>query len=132
MKNTFLAVIAMTLLLAGCHSLQKKEQLLGEAGFRAVTPSTPAQEAHLKSLQAQTKGHLTPVTKQGKTLFLFADAEANRLYIGNQSEYQAYKQLRLQHQLSRDEAATTDLNADASAEWNVWGGLDSPLWSPDF
>ncbi len=118
-----------TLLLSSCHSLQKKEQLLTTAGFRTISPATAAQAAHLKSLP---QGHIIPVQKQGKTLFLLADAKQNRLLIGNQSEYQAYKKLRLQHQLSEDQAATADLNADSSLEWNTWGGLDSPLWSPEF
>ena len=132
MKKFLPTAFLFALLLSGCHSLQKKEQLLSAAGFHSVAPTTAAQAAHLKSLQASTKGHLTPIRKHGQTLFLLADAKQNRLYIGNQSAYQAYKQLRLQRQLSEDKAATKDLNADASAEWNAWGGLDSPLWSPEF
>lgn len=127
-----LPLLFISLLIPACNSLQQKEQLLGASGFHCVTPSTPAQEAHLKSLQASTKGHLTPVTKNGKTLFVLADAKNNRLFIGNQTQYQSYKQLRLKNQLSEDKAATTDLNADASTEWNAWGGLESPLWSPNF
>jgi len=126
---TLAVAFSLTLLLSGCHSLQKKEQLLTAAGFRAVSPTTAQQTAHLKSLP---QGRIVPVRKHGQTLFLLADAKQNRLLIGNQSEYQAYKQLRLQRQLSEDKAATTGLNADSSAEWNAWGGLDSPLWSPEF
>ena len=121
--------VFLILLIPGCNSLQKKEQLLGAAGFRSVTPSTPAQIAKLKSLP---QGHLTPITKNGKTLFVLADAKQNRLFVGNQSQYQAYKQMRLQNQLAEDKLATADLNADASMEWNAWGGLDTPLASPTF
>ena len=128
----FLPTVFLCTLLSGCHSLQKKEQLLSAAGFHSVAPTTAAQTAHLKSLQAQTKGHLTPVRKHGQTFFLLADAKGNRLFIGNQSEYQAYKQLRLSRQLSEDKAATNDLNADATVEWDAWGGLDSPLWNSNY
>ena len=121
--------VFLILLVSGCNSLQKKEQLLGAAGFRSVTPSTPAQVARLKSLP---QGHLTPITKNGKTLFVLADAKQNRLFVGNQSQYQAYKQIKLNNQLSNEKLATSDLNADASAEWNAWGGLDTPLASPTF
>ena len=121
--------VFLILLIPGCNSLQKKEQLLGAAGFRSVTPSTPAQIAKLKSLP---QGHLTPIKKNGKTLFVLADAKQNRLFVGNQSQYQAYKQMRLQNQLAEDKLATADLNADASMEWNAWGGLDTPLASPTF
>ena len=103
-------LLAAITLLMGCASVQKKEQLLTAAGFRAVTADTPAQAAHLKSLQVQTKGHITPITKNGRTFFIFTDDKKNLLFIGAQSQYTAYKQLRLQKQLSRDEAATTDLN----------------------
>jgi hypothetical protein len=121
--------LLVTILLSGCHSLQKKETLLTESGFHSVTATTAAQSAHLQSLP---QGHLTPVTKGGQTLFFLADAKQGRLYIGNQSQYQAYQQLRVTKQLSRDQAAATDLDADASAEWNAWGGLSAPLWSPNF
>ena len=124
----FLPVL-LILLVSGCNSLQKKEQLLGAAGFHSVTPSTPAQIAKLKSLP---QGHLTPITKNGKTLFLMADVKQNLLFVGNQSQYQAYKQMQLNHQLSNDKLATKDLNSDATMEWNAWGGLDTPLSSPTF
>ncbi|MEI6322875.1 MAG: hypothetical protein WCP60_07225 [bacterium] len=122
------SLLLLVLAISGCNSLQKKEQLLSVAGFRSVTPSTPAQTARLKSLP---QGHLTPVSKNGKTLFVLADAKQNRLFVGNQAQYQAYKQLRLSNQLSRDQRATADLNADATAEWEAWGGLDTPFPSPD-
>lgn len=129
MKRFFPSLLIL-LLICGCHSLQKKEQLLTTAGFRLISATTPAQAARLKSLQSSTKGHLTPITKKGKTLFVLADAKQNRLFVGNQSQYDAYKRLCLQKQLSMETLATADLNADASAEWNAWGGLDSALPNP--
>lgn len=119
--------LLLVLLIAGCNSLQKKEQLLTTAGFHSVTATTPAQVAHLKSLQASSKGHVTPVTKNGKTFFVLADPKQNRLFVGGSSQYEAYKQLRLQKQLSMEDLATTNLNADANAEWSAWGVLDSPF-----
>ncbi len=124
-----LPILLFSLLLTGCNSLQKKEQLLSAAGFRTVTPSSSAQMAHLKSLP---QGHLTPISKNGKTLFLLADAKNNRLLIGNQTQYQAYEQLSLNQQIARDQRATKDLNADATSEWNDWGGLNALFYSPSF
>ena len=118
------SLLLIALVLTGCNALQKKEQLLSVAGFRSVTPSTPTQMARLKSLP---QGHLTPISKNGKTLFVLADAKQNRLFVGNQAQYQAYKQLRLNSQLTKDKRATADLNADATAEWEAWGGLDTPF-----
>lgn len=119
-----LTILSLSLLLLGCNSLQKKEQQLQAVGFRSLSPSTPAQVAHLKALP---QGHLTPISKNGKTLFLLADSRRSLLFVGNQSQYQAYKELRLNRQLATDKLATKDLNADASAEWNAWGGLDTPM-----
>jgi hypothetical protein len=123
-----LSLLLVPFLLSACHSLRKKEELLSEAGFRTVRPATIAQTAHLNSLP---QGHIIPVTKNGETLFLLADAKQKSLFIGNQSQYQTYKQLGLKNQLSEDKLATKSFNADSSAEWSAWGGIASPLWSPD-
>jgi hypothetical protein len=124
-----LPTLLFVFLITGCNVLQKKEQLLSTAGFRSVTPSSSAQIAHLKSLP---QGHLTPISKNGKTLFLFADAKNNRLLVGNQAQYQLYKQLNLNQQIAQDQRATKELNADATSEWAAWGGLDTPLLFPSF
>jgi hypothetical protein len=125
LKKFLPSFLCASLLLTGCNSLQKKEQLLTSVGFRSVTPKTAAQSARLQSLP---QGHLTPISKNGKTLFVLADAKKNLLFVGNQSQYQAYQQLRLNKEISRDKAATANLNADATAEWSAWGGLGAPLW----
>lgn len=124
-----LPLLLAVLLLAGCNSLQHKEDLMSAAGFRTVVPSTPAQIAHLKSM---AQGKLTPVVKKGQTFFILPDAAGNRLLIGSQSQYATYQQLRLKNQLAQDKLATASLNADANAEWDAWGGLDAPLWAPCF
>jgi hypothetical protein len=59
---------------------------------------------------------------------MLADAKRNCLYVGNQSQYQAYQQLRLRNQIAQDKLATASLNADADNEWAAWGGIDTPLW----
>jgi hypothetical protein len=122
-------LLFVPLLLASCHSLQQKEQLLSAAGFKTVVPSSPAQSAHLKTLR---QGRMTAVVKNGKTLFVLADARHNRLFVGNQQQYQSYQQLRLKNRLSQDKLATASLNADADNEWSNWGGLDTPYWGPEF
>jgi hypothetical protein len=129
MKRNFpirlLPLLLPAVLLCGCNSLRQKEQLMSASGFRTVVPSTAAQAAHLQSLP---QGRLTPVVKKGKTVFMLADAKRNCLYVGNQSQYQAYQQLRLRNQIAQDKLATASLNADADNEWAAWGGIDTPLW----
>jgi hypothetical protein len=127
MKRLLPLAILPALLITACSSVNQKEQLMSAAGFRTLVPSTPAQIAHLKSLP---QGCVTTVSKKGRTLFLFADAQNNRLLAGTQSQYQKYQQLRLQKNLVEDKEATAALNADANSEWAAWGGLDAPLWGP--
>jgi len=50
-RRTFLPLLITGFLLTGCVSnLQRKEQYLREAGFKAVTATTPAQIAKVRSL----------------------------------------------------------------------------------
>ena len=73
-----------------------------------------------------------PVTKKGKAVFLYADAAHNMLLIGNQKQYQQYQQYNLQYKIQQDQEATAALNADASSEWDAWGGFGGPFWGPCF
>ncbi len=123
-----LSLLFAALFLSGCSSGQNKETLLTAAGFRTVVPTTPKQIAQLKTLP-QLK--VIPVTRNGKTAFLFADASRNTLLIGNQKQYTAYQQYALQYKMQQDKEATAALNADAS-QWGCWGGMDGPFWGPGF
>ena len=114
------------LLLAGCAS-QSKETLLSAAGFRTVVPTTPSQIAQLKSMP-QYK--IIPVSKNGKTVFMYADAARNSLLVGTQKQYQQFQQYNLQYKIQESKEDAAALNADA-AEWGGWGGMDG-FWGPGF
>jgi len=123
-----LSLLFATFLLSACKSGQNKEMLLSAAGFRTVVPTTSQQIAQLKTLP-QLK--VIPITKDGKTAFLFADAASNTLLIGNQKQYTAYQQYALQYKIQQIQEATASLNANAS-QWGCWGGIDGPFWGPGF
>jgi hypothetical protein len=116
------------LCLSGCGSLHQKEQFMSAAGFRTVVPSTPAQIAQLKSLP---QGKVLPVVKNGKTLFLFADAGNNCLMIGTQRQYQTNQQYAVQYKVQQEKLNAAALNADGD-EWGAWGGMGGPFWGPCF
>ena len=120
-----LSLIASILCLSACSTGQNKERLLSAAGFRTVVPSTPTQIAQLKTLPQR---QVVPVTKNGKTSFLFADSARNILLIGNQNQYSQFQQYSLQYHLAQDKVESASLNADAS-EWGCWGG---GFWGPGF
>ena len=125
MRTFLLPLLAVSLLLSACSTGQNKERLLSAAGFRTVVPSTPKQISQLKTLPQR---QVIPVTKKGKTAFLFADSARNILLIGNQSQYSQYQQYSLQYHLSENQVEAASLNADAS-EWGCWGG---GFWGPGF
>lgn len=122
-----LITLLSALLVTGCSTGQNKERLLSASGFKTVVPTTQKQVAQLKTLpQLQ----VIPVTKKGKTIFMFADSKRNLLLIGNQKQYQQYQQYSLQYHIQQDKVEAASLNADAS-EWGGWGGMGG-FWGPGF
>jgi hypothetical protein len=121
-----LALLPLTLLLAACSThLQQKEQFLREAGFRTVTPSTPAQIAHVQSLP---QGHITHLTHKGKTLYVLADARYNLLLVGNDAQFQTYQQLLYSKKITPEKNQEKIIQEDNEA-WGP-GGFYGPYYGP--
>ena len=127
MKKILPFLSISVLLLAGCAT-HSKETLLAAAGFKTLIPTTPAQIAQLKGMPQR---RIIPVTKKGKTIFLYADYAHNSMLVGNQKQYQQFQQYNLQYKIQQDKEAAAALNADADFEWGAWGGIDGP-WGPGF
>jgi hypothetical protein len=104
----FLAALALLTFGVGCATTQQTENLLTEAGFKTVAASTPKQQQSLKTLKP---GKITSVKRSGKTYFVFPDPAQNQLYVGDQAQYQKYRQLRLQKKLS-DEKVAAELDEE--------------------
>src|SRR4029077_8566689 len=118
LSRIFSAIVLLGLA-AGCASTQNKENMLAAVGFKAIVPSTAAQEQKLKALPA---GKVTLVQKSGKTYYVFPDAVHNRAYVGGPKQYQAYKQFRLAKKLANEKLEAAEMNLDASMGWGAWGG----------
>jgi len=125
MKSPILTLLVAGSLLLGACASQTKVTLLSAAGFHTVVPTTAAQIAKVKSLPQRK---VVPVVKNGKTLFLYADAANNVLLVGNQKQYQQFQQYHLQYNIQQAQEETAALNADA-ADWGCWGG---GFWGPGF
>ena len=117
----FLTILALAALAAGCAAdLKNKENLAAAAGFKVITPNGADQQAILAKLPADK---VTPVTYKGKSYYVLPDAKNNQAYVGGQTEYQAYRQLRLQQQISNDNLMAASMNQDAAMNnWGAWGG----------
>ena len=118
-----IGVTALLALLAGCTTtqtdIQDKRSMLVAAGFKTITPKTPAQQQKLQQLQV---GQVAQVQKNGKTYYVVADPPQNVVYVGGPREYQNYQQLRAQRQLAQENYQTAEMYQDAAMDWGAWGG----------
>lgn len=120
-----LVLLVALLLLPACTShLQQKENYLRQAGFRPVTPTTPAQIARAK---AMPQGHIQKFTRNGKTLFVLSDAKKNLLLIGGNPQLERYQQILYTKQV---DPAVEDRAFDKALEYDGfgWGGMMDPFF----
>lgn len=126
MKHFFrilcLTLLAFTLFACTTH-LQQKEQYLQQAGFRAVTPKTPAQIARAHALPP---GHITQVSKNGKTLFMLTDPRKHLLLVGGNTQFERYQHLLYKKEIKPDIANQKAARME-QAEWEQWGGMYGPM-----
>ena len=73
----------------GQSMASQKEQLLMQSGFRPKTMTTPEQQQRLSALSA---GKVSTVGYHGHLYYVYPTATKNRVLVGNQTEYNAYKQ----------------------------------------
>jgi hypothetical protein len=101
MKKTLLfaniVVVTVSLgLMWGCQSTPvgpsaaaQKENLLVRSGFKAKTVTTPKQQQRVSALPP---GQVSTVTYKGKLYYVYPTPTKDRILVGNQAEYNAYKQ----------------------------------------
>ena len=83
-------------LIAACQSTavgpsvaSQKEQLLVQSGPRAKTVTTPEQQQRVSALSA---AKVSTVGYKGKTYYVYPTVTEDRVLVGNQTQYNAYKQ----------------------------------------
>ena len=116
--KALLTVGVLLALAIGCTTTKERESMLSAAGLKMVPANTPEREAHLKSLPADK---ITPVQRQGTTYYTFPDPKNNVLYVGQEAQYQKYRQLRYQKQLADEQLETAQMNENAWGAWGAWG-----------
>jgi hypothetical protein len=99
MKIPFLNFILATFLIGfitacqstavGPNAASQKEQLLVQSGFRAKTVITPEQQQRVSALPS---GKVSTVGYKGKMYYVYPTATRDRIFVGNQTQYNAYKQ----------------------------------------
>ena len=66
----------------------KKEFLLAQSGFKVITVTTPKQQQAINGL-AQYR--VSAVKYNGKLYYVFPTATKDKIYVGKQKQYNAYK-----------------------------------------
>jgi hypothetical protein len=67
----------------------KKEFLLAQSGFRVITVTTPKQQQAINGL---AQGRVSAVKYNGKLYYVFPTATKDKIYVGKQKQFNAYKQ----------------------------------------
>src|SRR5881398_2736487 len=86
---------AVLALLAACQTtgtgdvVAQKESLLSQSGFKVITVTTPKQQQAVSGL---AQGRVTAVKYNGKLYYVFPTAQKDRIYVGKQKQFNAYKQ----------------------------------------
>ncbi len=88
------STIAVLALMAACQTtgtsgVAQKESLLSQSGFKVITVTTPKQQQAVSGL---AQGRCSAVTYNGKLYYVFPTGTKDRIYIGRQKQYNAYKQ----------------------------------------
>ena len=92
------SAVAALALAVGCQTVatnqaelaaSKKEFLLAQSGFKVITVTTPKQQQAINGL-AQYR--VSAVKYSGKLYYVFPTATKDKIYVGRQKQYNAYKQ----------------------------------------
>ena len=67
----------------------QKEALLAQSGFKVITVTTPTQQQAVSGL---TQGRVSAVHYNGKLYYVFPTGTKDKIYVGKQKQFNAYKQ----------------------------------------
>jgi PBP1b-binding outer membrane lipoprotein LpoB len=92
-----LCAVATLTFVTGCASTTtntaavspKKESMLQQAGFITKTVTTPKQQQLVSALPF---GKVSAVKYKGKLYYVYPAAKKDQIYVGKQTQYNAYKQ----------------------------------------
>ena len=97
----------------------QKEGLLAQSGFKVVTVTTPKQQQAISGL---AQGRCSAVTYNGKLYYVFPTATKDRIYVGKQAQFNAYKQALAGQQASQQTSAYAQQQQQMAQGSPVWAG----------
>jgi hypothetical protein len=105
--TTVLDAMAILVLVTGCQTAatnqaeltaSKKEALLTQAGFKPKAVTTPKQQQQVSQLAVD---RVSAVKYQGKVHYVFPTGKKDRILVGNQAQFNAYKRALAAQQASQ-------------------------------
>jgi len=89
------SAMAALALMAACQTtgtsqsvVAQKEALLAQSGFKVITVTNPKQQQAIAGL---AQGRCSAVHYNGKLFYVFPTATKDKIYVGKQKQYNAYK-----------------------------------------
>src|SRR5438128_1263558 len=88
------SAMAALALIAACQTTTnqaasaQKENLLAQSGFRVITVTTPKQQQAINGL---TQYRVSAVKYNGQLYYVFPTATKDKIYVGRQTQFNAYK-----------------------------------------
>jgi hypothetical protein len=73
---------------AGGGEVSRKEALLSQSGFKVITVTDPKQQQAINGL---AQGRCSAVTYNRKLYYVFPTATKDKVYVGKQKQFNAYK-----------------------------------------
>jgi len=94
------AVLALLLACqtTGTGQTAQKESLLSQSGFKVITVTTPKQQRAVSGL---AQGRCSAVKYNGKLYYVYPTGTKDRIYVGRQKQFNAYKQALAAQQASQ-------------------------------
>src|SRR5437870_2736924 len=107
------AVLALLLACqtTGTGQTAQKESLLSQAGFKVITVATPKQQQAVSGL-AQSR--CSAVKYNGKLYYVYPTGTKDRIYVGRQKQYNAYKQALAAQQGQQQMAGTPTMTYETA------------------
>jgi hypothetical protein len=96
-RTSIAGIGAVLILMAACQTVatnsaeltaSKKEFLLAQSGFKVITVTTPKQQQAINGL---TQYRVSAVKYNGKLYYVFPTATKDKIYVGKQKQFNAYK-----------------------------------------
>jgi len=118
---------AVLVLMAACQTtgssqsvIAQKEAFLSQSGFRVITVTTPKQQQAVNGL---AMGRVSAVKYNGKVYYVYPTANKQKIYVGNQAQFNAYKQALKTRQMAQQGrqqmAGTPDITEETAGPHHV-------------